>query len=83
MFAIAHDHAKVTVQEITYQMLSSRNFLANVKPKDYKYLSSACGYRSNRVKLAIVDQSDVANVLYVKMPQNCISAGKHNVRALF
>ena len=40
-------HAKVTIQEITHQMWSSRNFLANVKPEDGKYLSInlSCGYR--------------------------------------
>ena len=38
---------KVTVQEITDQMWSSRNFLANVKPEDGKYLSASCDYRCN------------------------------------
>jgi tubulin beta len=36
---------KVTVQEITDQMWSSRNFLANVKPEDGKYLTASCNYR--------------------------------------
>ena len=41
-------HIKVTVQEITDEMWSSRNFLANVKPELGKYLS-ASRYRGNLV----------------------------------
>merc|ERR1712128_192298 len=36
-----------TVQELTDQMWSSRNFLANVKSEDGKYLTASCGYRGN------------------------------------
>jgi len=36
---------KLTVQELTDQMWSSRNFLANVKPEDGKYLCAALNYR--------------------------------------
>jgi tubulin beta len=35
----------LTVQELTDQMWSSRNFLANVKPEDGKYMCASCGYR--------------------------------------
>merc|ERR1712212_128873 len=38
---------KLTVQEITDQMWSSRNFLANVKSEDGKYLTASCAYRGN------------------------------------
>merc|ERR1712061_893939 len=39
------DKVKLTVQELTDQMWSSRNFLANVKAEDGKYLTASCGYR--------------------------------------
>ena len=39
------DKVKLTVQELTDQMWSSRNFLANVKSEDGKYLTASCGYR--------------------------------------
>merc|ERR1712113_765819 len=36
---------KLSVQELTDQMWSSRNFLSNVKSEDGKYLTASCGYR--------------------------------------
>jgi len=36
---------KLTVQELTEQMWSGRNFLANVKAEDGKYLTASCMYR--------------------------------------
>eukprot|EP01083_Nonionella_stella_P302640 1044335_1 len=36
---------KLTVLELTDQMWSSRNFLANVKSEDGKYLTASCAYR--------------------------------------
>jgi tubulin beta len=38
---------KLTVKEITDQMWSSKNFLANVKPEDGKYMTAQCLYRGN------------------------------------
>ena len=49
-------HVKVSVQEITDQMWSSRNFLANVKPEDGKYLSASCGYRGNLATQEVDDE---------------------------
>ena len=51
------EHVTVTVQEITYQMWSSRNFLANVKSEDAygKYLS-ACAYRCNAATQEVGDK---------------------------
>ena len=47
-FARADDkHVKVTVQEITHEVWSSPNFLANVKPEDGKYFSVSCGCCGN------------------------------------
>ena len=64
-FAIAQDplfaaadakHVKVTVQETTDQMWSSRNFLANVKLEDDKYLSALSGYRGNLATEGVGDR---------------------------
>ena len=49
-------HVKVTVQEISYQMWSSRNFLANSKPGDNKYLAASSGYRGNIAKQEVDDK---------------------------
>merc|ERR1711972_1288101 len=38
---------KLTVQEITDQMWSSRNFLSNVKSEDGKYLTASCADRGD------------------------------------
>jgi tubulin beta len=39
------DKVRLTVRELTDQMWSSRNFLANVRAEDGKYLTASCGYR--------------------------------------
>ncbi len=49
-------HVKLTVQELTDQMWSSRNFLANVKPEDGKYLTASCNYRGNLATQEVDDQ---------------------------
>jgi len=63
-FLIAHapmfaadqaSHVKLTVQEVTSQMWSSRNFLANVKAEDGKYLSASLGYRGANLSSQEVD----------------------------
>jgi len=63
-FLIAHSplfapdqasHVKITVQEVTSQMWSSRNFLANVKAEDGKYLSASVGYRGENISSQEVD----------------------------
>eukprot|EP01084_Bolivina_argentea_P029225 54233_1 len=40
---------KLSVEELTDQMWSSRNFLAAIQPENGKYLSSACIYRANTI----------------------------------
>merc|ERR1712161_166512 len=47
---------KLTVQEITDQMWSSRNFLANVKSEDGKYLTASCGYRGDIATQEVDDE---------------------------
>ena len=54
------EHVKVKLPEITYQMWPSCNLLANVKPKDCKYLSASCGYRGNTARQEVDDE--IANV---------------------
>jgi len=46
----------LTVQELTDQMWSSRNFLANVKPEDGKYMCASCGYRGNLPTAEVDDE---------------------------
>ncbi len=47
---------KLTVQELTDQMWSSRNFLSNVKSEDGKYLTASCGYRGPMVTQEVDDE---------------------------
>merc|ERR1711997_906561 len=47
---------KITVQELTDQMFSSRNFLSNVKSEDGKYLTVSCGYRGQMSTQEIDDE---------------------------
>jgi len=42
-----NNKVNLTVQELTDQMWSSRNFLANIKPEDGKYMTASCSYRGN------------------------------------
>ena len=64
-FAIAHaplyseddkGHVRLTIKEVTDQMWSGKNILANVKPEDGKYLSCSCGYRGNASTQEIDDE---------------------------
>merc|ERR1712137_571368 len=48
-------HVKLTVQELTTQMWSSRNFFANVKAEDGKYLTASCTYRGATITAQEVD----------------------------
>jgi len=47
---------KLSVQELTDQMWSSRNFLSNVKSEDGKYLTAACAYRGAMATQEIDDE---------------------------
>jgi len=50
------EKVKLTVQELTDQMWSSRNFLANVKSEDGKYLTASCGYRGPMATQTVDDE---------------------------
>merc|ERR1712025_1366320 len=47
---------KLTIQEITDQMWSSRNFLSNVKSEDGKYLTASCAYRGDIPSNTVEDE---------------------------
>ena len=68
----------MTVQEITDQMWSSRNFLANVKPEDGKYLSASCGYRGN---LATQEVDDEIAKVQQKMSDDFVTWIPNNIKS--
>ena len=49
-------HTNLSVAEITDQMWSGRNFLANIKPEDGKYLTASIGYRGNMATQEVDDE---------------------------
>ena len=61
-------HVKVTVQELTDQMWSSKNSLVNINPEDGKYLSASCGYRGNLATQEVDDE--IAKVKNLICPTN-------------
>eukprot|EP01083_Nonionella_stella_P045988 123176_1 len=55
LFSIGQgQNVKVTVEELTQQMWSSRNCLANMKYGDGKFLTAACVYRGNIVNYNLI-----------------------------
>jgi len=87
-FALAHaplasaeDSARVrlTVQEITDQMWSARNLLANVKPEDGKYLSASCGYRGVAISTQEVDD-EIAKI-QGKMSDDFVTWIPNNIKS--
>jgi tubulin beta len=71
-------HVNLTVQELTDQMWSSRNFLANVKPEDGKYLSASCGYRGN---LATAEVDDEIAKIQSKMKDDFVAWIPNNIKS--
>jgi tubulin beta len=70
---------KLTVQEITDQMWSSRNFMANVVPSDGKYLSASLAYRGENIPSQEVDNI-VKNVLE-KMAEDFVNWIPNNIKS--
>jgi len=73
------DKVKLTVQELTDQMWSSRNFLSNVKAEDGKYLTASCGYRGSMATSEVDDeiakiQAKMADDFVTWIPNNIKSA---------
>ena len=71
-------HVKVTVAEVTDQMWSSRNFLANIKPEDGKYLSASCGYRGN---LSTNEVDDEVAKVQQKMSDDFVTWIPNNIKS--
>ena len=49
-------HVNLTVQEVSTQMWSSVNFLANIRPEDGKYLTASCGFRGKIATQEVDDE---------------------------
>jgi len=69
---------KLTVQELTDQMWSSRNFLANVKAEDGKYLTASCGYRG---QIATQEVDDEIAKIQQKMADDFVSWIPNNIKS--
>jgi tubulin beta len=72
------DKVNLNVQECTDQMWSSRNFLANVKPEDGKYLTASCTYRGNMSTQEVDDQ--VAQI-QAKMAEDFVTWIPNNIKS--
>jgi len=87
-FLIAHSpllapdesgHVKLTVQEVTSQMWSSRNFLANVKAEDGKYLSASLGYRGAQLSSQEID--DQVSQVQQKLEEDFVKWIPNNIKS--
>merc|ERR1712087_604489 len=69
---------KLSVQELTDQMWSSRNFLANVKSEDGKYLTASCAYRGN---IATQEVDDEIAKIQAKMEDDFVQLIPNNIKS--
>merc|ERR1712062_593383 len=69
---------KLTVQELTDQMWSSRNFLSNVKAEDGKYLTASCGYRG---AIATNEVDDEIAKIQAKMADDFVTWIPNNIKS--
>jgi len=69
---------KLTVQELTDQMWSSRNFLSNVKAEDGKYLTASCGYRG---PVATSEVDDEIAKIQAKMADDFVTWIPNNIKS--
>merc|ERR1712113_772514 len=69
---------KLSVQELTDQMWSSRNFLANVKSEDGKYLTASCAYRGN---IATQEVDDEIAKIQQKMADDFVTWIPNNIKS--
>jgi len=70
---------KLTLQEVTDQMWSSRNFMANVVPSDGKYLSASLAYRGENVPSSEVD--NIIKNLQEKMADDFVNWIPNNIKS--
>merc|ERR1712039_49779 len=68
---------KLTVQELTDQMWSSRNFLSNVKSEDGKYLTASCAYRG---RIATSEVDDEMAKVSQKMADDFVTWIPNNIK---
>jgi tubulin beta len=79
LFSESNDgKVQLTVQELTEQMFASRNFLANVKPEEGKYLSASLTYRGN---LATQEVDDEVAKVQSKMADDFVSWIPNNIKS--
>ena len=72
------DKIKLTVQELTDQMWSSRNFLANIKSEDGKYLAASCSYRGS---IATQEVDDELAKIQQKMSDDFVTWIPNNIKS--
>ena len=72
------EHVNVSVAELTDQMWSGRNFLANTKPEDGKYLAASCGYRGN---MATQEVDDEIAKIQQKMSDDFVAWIPNNIKS--
>jgi tubulin beta len=70
---------KLTVQEITDQMWSSRNFMANVVPGDGKYLSASLAFRGGDIPTQEVD--NIVKNIQEKMAEDFVNWIPNNIKS--
>merc|ERR1712130_534101 len=72
------DKVRMSVQELTDQMWSSRNFLSKVKAEDGKYLTASCGYRGS---IATNEVDDEIAKIQAKMADDFVSWIPNNIKS--
>jgi len=70
---------RVNIRELTDQMWSSKNFLANVKSDDGKYLAASCGYRGDGIPSQEVED-EVAHIQQ-KMAEEFVTWIPNNINS--
>jgi len=70
---------KLTVQEITDQMWSSRNFMANVVPGDGKYLSASLAFRGENIPSQEMD--NIVKNVQEKMAEDFVNWIPNNIKS--
>jgi tubulin beta len=70
---------KLNIPELTSQMWSSRNFLANVKPDDGKYMTASVVYRGNDLSTQVVDTE--VDKVQSKMSEDFVNWIPNNIKS--
>eukprot|EP01084_Bolivina_argentea_P272127 463239_1 len=79
LFAPGHgDKVNLNVRELTNQMWSSKNFLANVNYLDGKYLTAYCGYRGDIPSFSVDDE---ISIIQNKMADDFVNWIPNNIKS--